>query len=199
MNLWYYICFRLCPNEIMRPMNKVFRLTSILLLATVVLSSCATKRPFTDEIRKEYNMTDDVLKKIQFFTSEDITLYRASSESGVEIVNGEVVLSSANTEDRIVIPRGTKGVFEKSMGSSKVAIRFELGDGRFLVFGGEGNYQGRYQLMAEEWVNKHGKLTYSGEKWFATPDSGRAYLLFKLKKLNKYKKESRVVGGLDVD
>ena len=180
-------------------MIKAIRYSCLMVLAVVLLGSCAAKRPFTDKVREEYKMTDEVLKKIQFYTSEDIVLYRADSESGTEIVNGEVVISSAQTEDQVIIKRGTPGIFEKSMGAKKIAIRFEVGDGRFLVFGGEGNYQGRYQLLAEEWVNKHGKITYSGEKYLATPSSGASYLMFKLKKLNKYKKESRVVGGMEVD
>ena len=180
-------------------MNKVIRLTSIFFVASLLMSACTAKRPFTTKVREEYKMTDEILAKIQFYTSADIELYRGASESGIEIQNGELVISTANTDDRIVIPRGTKGVFVKSMGTEKVSIRFETGEGKFLIFGGTGNYQGRYQLMAEEWVNKHGRITYSGEKYFATPGSGSSYLLFKLKKLNKYKKESRVVGGLDVD
>lgn len=180
-------------------MNKAIRYSCLMVLAALLLGSCAAKRPFTDKVRDEYKMTDEILKKIQFYTSEDIILFRGDSESGTEIINGEVVISSAQTDDQIIIKKGTPGVFEKSMGSKKIAIRFEMGDGRFLIFGGAGNYQGRYQLLAEEWVNKHGKITYSGEKWFATPSSGSAYLLFKLKKLNKYKKQSRVVGGMEVD
>ncbi len=180
-------------------MNKAIRLSGIMLIAITLLSSCAAKQPFTSKVREKYNMTDEILSKIQFYTSEDIVLYRADSESGIEIENGELVISSDKTEDRIVIQRGTKGIFEKSYNKNKIAVRFEIGEGRFLIFGGEGNYGGRYQLMAEEWVNKHGRITYSGEKYLVTPASGSSYLLFKLKKLNKYKKESRVVGGMDVE
>ena len=57
-------------------MNKAIRYSCLMVLAALLLGSCAAKRPFTDKVRAEYKMTDEVLKKIQFYTSEDIILYR---------------------------------------------------------------------------------------------------------------------------
>jgi len=168
-------------------------------LGAFLFASCASKRDFTTQVRKQYGLKDEILPKIQFFIAEDIVLYKADSESGLAIQNGEVVVTNSASEDQIIIKAGTKGAFVKSNGPEKVAVRFESGEGRFLMFSGTGNYKGRFMLAAEKWENKKGVITYNNEKFYVTNASGASYLQFKLKKLNSYKKKSRVASGVDVN
>ena len=167
----------------------------------VVLQSCASKVPYTADLQKQFKFTEADLKKVQFYTSDDIILYRKSSSEGTTLgaEEGELVIKSDNTEEEIIIPKGTPGIIEKMVDNNKLAIRFEAGEGKFLIFGGEGNYNGQYKILAEEWANKRGKLTYSGETYYATQSSGAAMLLVVLKKYKKYQREQRKVGGMKVN
>ena len=180
-------------------MRGMTRFLLVLAVGAMVFSSCATKHDFTEKYRTDYGLKDEILPRIQFFNSSEIILFRADSESGLAIENGEVVVTNANSEDQIVIPKGTKGKYVNTPSTGKLAIRFELGEGKYLVFKSAGSYKGRYMLAAEKWEQKNGVITYGGDKYYVTGSSGAAYLQFKLKNLNSYKKKSRVVGGVDVD
>ena len=94
-------------------------------LSALTLGSCAAKKDFTEAVRKQYGITDEILPKIQFFISQDIILFRADSESGLAIEDGEVVVSNTASEDQILIKAGTQGIFEKSHGSGKISVRFD--------------------------------------------------------------------------
>ena len=185
------------PKKII--MRSFLKIAGLFFVAGFLFTSCASKLPFTQDARKKYNMSDAILKKVQFYNSRDIILYRANSEAGLAIENGEVVVSSSNNEDQVIIKAGTQGAFVQSLGSDKISVRFELGDGKYLLFGGEGNYKGRYTLLYKAEGNGKGSVTYHSEKYLIKPESASAYLEFKLKKLNSYKRESRVATGVKVD
>lgn len=164
------------------------------MVIVLVMASCSPKIPLTNEVREKYSIQDEDLSRLQFYNSATITLYRVSSAGGNKIVDGRLVITSDKEEDSIVIPEGTAGVYEKSLGASKIGISYEVGEGRFLVFGPQGK-AGRYLLHAEEWVSQNGKLTYAGQTYYASPASANAYLLFKLKKLTNYQKKERIAKG----
>lgn len=165
------------------------------LVAIVILfASCSPKIPLTNELRKKYGIKDQHLSSLQFYNSAPIQLYRVSSDGANKIVDGELVITSDREEDRVLIPEGTPGLYEKSVGTNKIAVSFEVGDGRFLIFGPQGK-AGRYLLQAEEWIKQNGKLTYAGQTYYASPASANAYLLLKQKKLTRYKKSERIAKG----
>lgn len=167
-------------------------------VATLIFTSCARKHAFTDAVRKKYGITDEVMGKVQFYVSNDIILYRADSQAGLAIENGEVVVTSNNSEDQIIVKKGTPGAFVSSEGPNKISVRFELGDGRFLWFTSAGMYKGRYHIVAK-WERKRGVLDYANEVFYVTPESNSSYLMFKLRRLNSYKKKTTVASGVKVD
>ncbi len=165
---------------------------------SVLVSSCATKRPFNDEDRKTFGLKNEILSKVQFYVSNDIVLYKADSEAGFAIEKGEVVVTNSNSEDQIIVKRGTPGAYVNAESSDKVAVRFEMGEGKYLYFSSKDAYKGRYHLVAA-WERKRGVLNYAKEKYYVTPESNSSYLMYKLKKLNSYKRKSRVASGVKVD
>ena len=180
-------------------MKGIARFVFFLAVGAMMFTSCASKKDFTQPVRTEYKLTDEILGRIQFFVARDIILYRANSESGMAIENGEVVLTNNSSEDQLIIKAGTKGAFVKSEGAEKIAVRFEADAGKYLIFSGTGNYKGRYMLAAQKWDNKKGVITYGGEEYYVTPESAGSFLQFKLKKLSSYKKKSRVASGVDIN
>ena len=178
----------------MKTLSKLLGFFAIALF----FASCVNRVPYTINIQKKFKLTEKELQGIQFYVSDDIILYRQSSEGSVKTQDGELIIESEKEENKIVINRGTKCVLEQMMGTDKLAIRFEKGDGNFLVFGVTSRSDGKFQLMAEKWVKRHGKLKYGGETFYAKPGSGYAHLLVKLKHLKSNREKQRTVNGMKI-
>ncbi|MFI5205066.1 MAG: hypothetical protein ACHQF2_11275, partial [Flavobacteriales bacterium] len=166
--------------------------------AIIALHACAPKVPFTMAVQEKYKLTDTDIKKIQFYTSEDIVLYKGESESKTETAGGEVVITSSKQEEKLIIKKGTPCVVVKIEGKDKLYLGFDAGDGKMLLFSGK-SANDPFKLTAEEWVNNRGKLKYDGKTYYASSTSASTYLMFRLKKLEKSKRNQTVVKGRKVN
>lgn len=176
-------------------MRILFSLSVLLLLA-----SCATKVPYTAELRNQFDLSDDKLKKVQFFTSETIILERSDKQDNVSTTgqSGTLVSSSSSSSERIIIPANRPCIFERRSTDGAVEIRFELGDGRVLRFDERANINnGRFYLVAQ-WADGKGELDYGHAVYYAVRGSSAAYLMVKLKNYKKNQRKDRVVKGMKV-
>lgn len=177
-------------------MNRLLLIFSVLLFA-----SCGVKVAYTDKLKEEYNLNEDNLKKIQFYSSSTIILERKNSMSDQETTDNGVIVSSENrVENRIIIPPSTKCVFEKFEANGDIHVRFEVGQNKTLRFAiRKGQTNGRFYLLANSWdAQKGGELNYGNLTYYATTDSGSAYLMVAVKKLRKVKRKDRIVKGMKV-
>lgn len=173
---------------------------ALILFVGLFLVSCGTKIPFTSAVRDEFGLDNEAaLAKVQFFTSATIIFERNKESGNQGTTSGGTLIQNSNKEqDRIIIPIGTKCVFE-SLEDENVIVRFEPGVGNTISFGMRaGQSSGKYYLLAD-WTQKEGgKLTYGNNDYFATTSSGTAYLQVVRKKLQKTKRKDRVVKGMKV-
>jgi len=170
-----------------------------LLSLGLVLFSCGVKVPVTNQLKEEYDLNEKNMKIVQFYTSQTIILQRSKTSGKQGTEDGKLVTSNNKEQDRIIIPSNTKCVFDSYGKDGEVLIRFELGAGKTLKFSlRPGQSSGKYYLDANWQAGKGGELNYGNEVYFATPDSGSAYLMVVLKKLNKTKRKDRVVKGMKV-
>lgn len=169
-----------------------------LISALLLLGSCATKVPYTDRLKNEYDLDIRTMKKIQFYTSSTIILNRSESTGNQSVSDGKIVLNESNNSDRVIIYPNTKCIFEKFGESGEVYIRFEQGDGKTLKFKVRQNSAtGQYYLDAN-WKSNQGELTYDNQKYYIDAKTGNAYLLIAMKKLKKTKRKDRIVKGMKV-
>ena len=173
----------------------------LILLTGIVLASCGTKVPYTNDIRDEFGLdSEKSMSKVQFFTSSTIVL-EASKESGGQGTNddGTLVTNSSKEQERIIIPIGTKCVFDSFEDDGSINVRFETGVGKTITFNmREGQTSGKYYLVAD-WTQKQGgEVEYGNQTYYATSSSGTAYLQVIMKKLQKVKRKDRVVKGMKV-
>jgi hypothetical protein len=169
--------------------NFLFILSGLL-----TLSACSPKVPFTLAVQEKYKLTDTDIKKIQFYTSDDIVLYQGESESKTETTGGEVVITNKKKEEQIIIKKGTPCVVVKIEGKDKLYLGFDTGEGKVLLFSGRTSNE-PFKLTAEEWTNNRGKLKYDGKTYYASSSSAATYLEFRLKKLEQSKRKQTVVKG----
>jgi len=173
-----------------------------ILLMFSVLLSCGIKKPFTDEVKMEYNLsTPENIKKVQFYTSNRIDLEKSIFRgSNAKTEDGTLVTSKNQIQDHIIIPANTKCVFDSYDANGNINVRFELGNGKIIKFGiRENQISGRYYFKANSWdYEKGGEVQYGGEIYNVTPKSGSSYLLVVIKKLQKTKRKARILKGLKV-
>lgn len=170
------------------------------LLVLIALASCGRKVAFTDQIRDEYNLNEQNLKKVQFYTSNNIILSK-SKTSGSQSTgdDGSLVSSKNNHQERIIIYPNTKCVYEGKGPNGEMLIRFEVGNGNFLKFAiRQQMASGKYYLVADWKGEKGGELNYANQIYYADQNSSVAYLKVKLKSLNKTKRKDRKVKGMKV-
>lgn len=173
-----------------------------ILLILFIVFSCGVKVPFTEDIKKEYSLENvENMKKVQFYSSTTIVLEKSILRGGKpKTEDGTLVTSKNKIQDRIIIPLNTKCIFDSYDANGNVNIRFELGSGKTLKFGiRENQVTGRYYFVASNWdYEKGGEVQYGGETYYATSNSGNAFLLVVIKKLQKTRRKDRVVKGLKV-
>ncbi len=172
----------------------------LFLFAGLLLASCGTPIPLTNEVRTEFGLDNEVaMAKVQFLTSATIILER-NKESGNQgtTSDGTLIQNSSKEQNRIIIPIGTKCVFESFEGEN-IIVRFEPGVGHTIAFGQRaGQSSGKYYLLAD-WTKKEGgEVEYANSTYYATTSSGTAYVQVLRKKLQKTKRKDRVVKGMKV-
>jgi hypothetical protein len=172
----------------------------ILAFFALILASCSTPlTPFTRTLYDEQNFTDSDLKRIQFFLSSDLVLYRYLDEkTDYQINDGSVRVRDGRKTQEVVIKHGTPGVFISRPNSDHFAISFEEGDNaKFLMFGPNPKNGGRYELLASDWNRRTGTVTYDNAK-FKTYSEVIPKLMVDLKQSRTNTRERKTVGGRKV-
>jgi len=176
------------------------RLQISTLLAIGLLASCSPQLSVFDrKLYESHSWSDDDLKRIQFYLSEDLTLYRyLDEEGGTTITSGQIKMVDGRKTEQIFFPQRTPGVFLFRPKDEHFAISFEdKGNDYYLTFGPNPKYGGQYMLLATEWDRKTGKVTYAGKKFY-TSSAEIPRLLVNLKKTRYNKTEGRTAGGRTV-
>lgn len=172
---------------------KSIKLISIVML--LLFASCKTgKVPFTTDIQKQYAFSEKTLKKVQFYTSDEIILYKIKEEGDASIRDGKLFILNQKDCEKIIIKRNTPCILEKVIDQNKFLFSFEYGDNKYIAFGNTST--GAYSLLAKDWENSIGTLKYA-DKMYAT-GNGDVYLNVVLKKLNRLKSKERIVKGRKV-
>lgn len=178
--------------------SKPITMRTLLPIAALILTlaSCApVLKPFTEQQRQENNWTGEDLQKIQFYLSYPIVLQRKLSGSSSEITSGKIRVVDGQKIEEVVIPARTPGILIFDPIDNRLGISFEEGDKRYLMFGPVSSKGNRYYLLASDWKNGVGKVSYEDKTWYTTPESGKAFLMVDLKKIYQREKEQRRAPG----
>lgn len=160
------------------------------------MSSCGPNlKYFTEDLYDEYNWSDNELKRIQFYVSQDIVLYKGMSDNDTKIRDGKIRVESDRKVEEIVIRKGTPGVFIQSPKEDRFAISFDDGRGQFLMFGPNPKANGRFVLLAKDWNRRSGKVSYGGQTYETDSSSAYAALMVDIKRAKKTKYKSKQADG----
>lgn len=139
------------------------------------------------------------MKKIQFYVSQDVVLKRQLTEGSSEIISGKIKIENGREVEEVVIPKGTPGTLVLMPKENRFAIGFEDGKDRYLMFGPSPKYEDRFVLLASEWKNRVGEVTYDKKVYRVSNDAAYAALMVDLRKISKTSVNSRVAKGRKID
>lgn len=177
---------------------KIVHLLPLILMALTMLSCGPTYRPFTADLQHSNQWTEDELKHIQFYLSDDIVLVRELSKGESVIEGGKIRIREGKRIEEIVIPENTPGVLVFMPKEDRLAISFESGKDKFLMFGPHPKWNGRYMLLGSSWDKHEGEVTYQGKTYRTSSQSAYAGLLVDLDKVSRVSLERRTAQGRKV-
>jgi hypothetical protein len=164
--------------------------TFLLIIVGLFCSCTAEKVAFTPDIQHTYHFTEEKLKSVQFYTSDNIFLTVSKNNDVSRVSNGKIIINEADIQDQIFFPKNTPCVLEKILDSDKFIVSFETGNGRQLCFVNNGN---TYSIGAKEWSDTQGLVKYAGKNYFTM--NKETFLMIKVRKLNHIIRTSRTVKG----
>ena len=172
----------------------------VYLILLICVASCTPQLvPYTARVQGETGLGEPELKKVQFYNSDRIVLFREIGKNTTEIVSGEIKIVDGKQIEQIVINPLTPGVMVNSSDGKKFGISFEQGPDRYLVFGLNPRKAGTYSIYARDWNNHTATIDYDGKEFKLAPQSSESILLVNLKKLNGLKVNSRTASGRSVN
>lgn len=180
-------------------MTNNFKYIFLFLIGTLALSSCSKKLSyFTTQLKKEYDLEENDLKRIQFYLSEDITLVRSRRGGRSNIKDGKIQVRDKSKVEEIKFKRGTPGTAVFSPKEDRIAVSFESGPDKFLMFGPNAKAKGRFVLLAKDWDRNVGQISYDGKIYTTSSESAYAALLVQIKGSGDLEYNSRSVDGRKV-
>jgi hypothetical protein len=164
------------------------------------LGGFTTTTPFTQDLRETYAITPEQITKLQFYTSDEIVLERllhkqsaeASKENRLTLVNNDVVR-------RVRIPADTPCV-AVAVTNDMIEVSFE--QGKTLHFGSSPakrkETKGVYSLLARDWTERRGTVSYGGETYTTEAGAGQVHLVVKADDVRAFRVVGRTVKGVTV-
>ncbi len=178
---------------------KIVQTTILSAVILLTICSCSKRLSyFTEDLYNEYNWSVDELKRVQFYLSEDIVLYRELESESAAIDDGKIKLSNGRKVDEIVFKKGTPGILSFSPRENRFAINFD-DDDRFLMFGPNEKAGGRFVLLAKDWNRRAGKITYGGQVYRTSNSSAFASLLVDLDNVGRTSYRSEKADGRKIE
>ncbi|MGB3132580.1 MAG: hypothetical protein WBB26_12945 [Saprospiraceae bacterium] len=164
-------------------------------------TSCSpTLTPFTQKLYEDNKWSQEDLKQIQFYLSEDIVLRRRAEDGQTTIENGKIKSVNGEKVEEIIFREGTPCLFHFSPKEDRFAISFEKSDNpKYLMFGPNPKLNNRYALLAKDWERRSGVVTYDGKEYRTSTEAAWACLLVDLKRAHSIQKESKVVKGAKIN
>ena len=143
--------------------------------------------PLRESLRTEQGWGERDLSQIQFYLSEDLTLYRQRRDGRTLIEGGRVRLRDGREVVEYVFERGTPGLVLQQREGGRLAVGFEADESRFLIFGPNRKRDGLYTLLAKEWDRNEGTLTYAGQDWKVNARDADVHLQLDLRRSGQTK------------
>lgn len=180
-------------------MNKSLLFLSLVLALTVIGCKSANRTVFSQRLYKESGLSSADLKKVQFYVDRDIVLQRSVDQGSTGVKDGDIIFRGGRKVQEVVIRTGTPGVLTFMPKDDRLGISFDAKNStHYLMFGPNPKSRNRYTLLANEWKENYGVVTYGDEKWTVSAADAGATLLVNLSDKRSRSVKSKVEQGRTV-
>lgn len=169
------------------------------ILAAFLLSSCNPLSPFTQRIYDQYDWSEEDLKKVQFYVSDNIVLKRQVRDGDAKINSGKIRLVDGKKIEEVIVEKGTPGVLIYLPKGDRFAVSFDEDDKKYLMFGPNSKQGGKYVLLANEWKKNYGSVSYDGKVYRTDSESAYATLMVDLRAAKKVSIKREKATGRKID
>jgi len=182
-------------------MNFLKSLTLPTLLLFILCSSCTPVYTyFTQDIYQQQQWSEEELKHVQFYTSNDIVLTRQIGTGETTIAGGKIIIKNGQRYEKVVIPGGTPGVLVLMPREDRLAISFEDKDNdAFLMFGPNPDFGNRFALLAQDWEQEQGQVHYKDNVYTVDAEHAYAALMVDLRKEGHDQYATKSVKGRTIE
>jgi hypothetical protein len=169
--------------------------------AMIIMTSCSPRlTPFTQKLYKENGWSERDLQSVQFYLSQDIVLTRQMRDGESAIKDGKVKVVAGREIEEIRFPKGTPGVLLFIPKVNRFAISFEEGgDDKYIMFGPNQRYSGKYMMLAADWDKNYGTVSYNDRVYRTDNESAYAALLIDLKAIRRTTIKKKTAKGRTVN
>lgn len=151
---------------------------------------------FNKEMVKEYQWSEEDLKKIQFYLSEDLVLSRRLNTGESTIQSGKIKIVNGEKIEQVIIKKGTPGLLQFMPKEERYAISFDNSSpDKYLIFGTNPKMNSRIVLMGKEWDRRSGKVTYNNSVYDISANAAFSSLLVNLKRAKKVEENTEYAKG----
>jgi hypothetical protein len=195
-----------------RPIARL-ALAGLLALATSCQSTPAPELvPLTTELRARYELSDDELRALQYYISDQIVLERVATRGQRSIKRGRLIDRYGTLIQRVVVEFGTPGIIEPAslvaMGKRGHAIEVSFERGaplKFTAQRADGSYSlagmssgGILEELFASWgMQRTRTVMFDGAEWKAVAGEG-ARLLIAREALGDLARRKRVLPGVEL-
>jgi hypothetical protein len=165
----------------------------LLAFAATWSAGCASRTPFTKELREAEALTDAEVQSLQFYLGGRIVLQRETSSTERAVAGHQLVKQHGKTIDEIAVENDTPGIATK-VSATEICVSFDPEDAlRFVSEGNERSF-GYYRFLPEA-----SPVNYAG-RVYQTPEGVRtAVLTIDMDQLSKLIKNRRTLKGRRLD
>jgi len=172
------------------------KILSFGILSLFLLSSCSQQlNYFTEDMYSDYKWSENELKKIQFYLSEDIELESIRNASESKISDGQIRINKGQKIDKVIIRKGTPGTLMFSPSTKRFAVSFDEDSENYLMFGPNPKANGKYVLLAKDWKRHHGIISYGNKQYRTSSESAYAALMVDVKKAKRMSYSKKTASG----
>ena len=165
-----------------------------ILILLFFLVGCSSTTNFTQGLRKEIEEVGVSLKNIQYYTDNEIVLYRELESGNTSVTSGKVKIEKGKYIHYIVIPDNTPGVC-MYYDEESLRILFEAGSENYLKYESPENLKDKYRLRANIGLKS---IIYDG-KVYTIKSGNYSGLVVKNSILNKIDVEKKRLKGVRLE
>jgi hypothetical protein len=181
-------------------MKIIYQMMAVFGFVALMTSCSPNLTPFTQELYDHTGLSENDLKRVQFYVSRDVVLFRELIQGESKITNGRIKLKNGKQIEEVVIKSGTPGALLFIPKANRFAISFEDGeDSPFLMFGPNPKMDNRYALLAKEWKKYEGKVQYAGKIYQVENDAAFASLLVDIDRIGDTRVRRKFAQGREIN